>query len=125
MIILDTSVWIEFLKGKRSYFTAIKALLENRQILAIECVFGELLQGAKNKRERETIVLYWDNLPKVNDEELWIEAGKYSFAHRLISKGVGLIDCVIIVAARRENARIWSIDKKLNFLLKKEEKYVI
>jgi len=125
MIILDTSVWIEFLKGKGPYFTAVKTLLENRQILAMECVFGELLQGAKNKRERETIVLYWNNLPKINDEEIWIEAGEYSSAHRRISKGVGLIDCVIIVAARRENARIWSIDKKLNFLLKKEEKYVI
>jgi predicted nucleic acid-binding protein len=51
MIILDTSIWIEFLKNNSDYYSKVKDLLENRKVLAIECVFGELLQGAKSKRE--------------------------------------------------------------------------
>jgi len=124
MIILDTSIWIEFLKNNPEYYSKVKDLLENRKVLAIECVFGELLQGAKNKREIEIISLYWENLPKEIIENGWIEAGKYSSINKLTSIGVGIIDSFIIVTARKVNAPIWSLDKKLNSLLNKEEKYL-
>ena len=123
MIILDTSIWIEFLKNNPVYYSTVKDLLENRKILAIECIFGELLQGAKNKREIEVISLYWENLPKAMIEHGWIEAGKYSSQNKLTSHGVGLIDSFIIVTARKFDAQIWSLDKKLNSLLKKEERF--
>ena len=64
MIILDTSVWIEFLKCNQQYFPKIRKLLESGEILAVECVFGELLQGVKNKKEEETVLKYWEHLPK-------------------------------------------------------------
>jgi len=121
MIILDTSLWIEFFKNNQAYYPTIKNLLENQKILALECIFAELLQGAKNKREIEIISLYWHNLPKYIKSNDWIEAGIYSSQHKLYSKGIGLIDCVIIISARNANARIWSLDKKLNSVLKKEE----
>ncbi|HQO41097.1 MAG TPA: PIN domain-containing protein [Spirochaetota bacterium] len=121
MIILDTSVWIEFLKNNPEYYSKVKYLLGNQQVLAVECIFGELLQGAKNKREVEIISLYWESLPKVKTENGWIQAGIYSSVNKLTSKGVGIIDSYIITAARNNNARIWSLDKKLNSLLKKEE----
>ena len=125
MIILDTSIWIEFLRNNPVYYSAIKDLLENRKVLAVECIFGELLQGAKNKREIEVISLYWDNLPKTVIENGWIEAGKYSSLNKLTSHGVGIIDSFIIVTARKVNAQIWSLDKKLNSLLKKEERFIL
>lgn len=123
MIVLDTSVWIEFLKNNTEYFSKVKYLLENQQVLAIECIFGELLQGAKNKREIEIISLYWENLPKSKIENGWIQAGIYSSVNKLTSRGVGIIDSYIITSARNNNARIWSLDKKLNSLLKKEERF--
>jgi len=123
MIVLDTSVWIEFLKNNTEYFSKVKYLLENQQVLAIECIFGELLQGAKNKREIEIISLYWENLPKSKIENGWIQAGIYSSVNKLTSRGVGIIDSYIITSARNNNAQIWSLDKKLNSLLKKEERF--
>ena len=125
MIILDTSIWIEFLKNNPECYSKVKDLLENRKVLAIECIFGELLQGAKSKREIEIISLYWGNLPKAIIENGWIEAGKYSSTNKLTSIGVGIIDSFIIVTARKVNASIWSLDKKLNSLLKREEKYLL
>ena len=125
MIILDTSIWIEFLKNNPEYYSKVKDLLENRKVLAIECIFGELLQGAKSKREIEIISLYWENLPKAIIENGWIEAGKYSSTNKLTSIGVGIIDSFIIVTARKVNAPIWSLDKKLNSLLNNEEKYLL
>jgi len=41
-------------------------LSENREVLAVECIFGELLQGAKNKQEKEIILDFWKYLPKKN-----------------------------------------------------------
>lgn len=123
MIILDTSVWIEFFKNNPDYYPIIQNLLENQKVIALECIFGELLQGAKSKREIEIISLYWDNLPKYMKSNDWIEAGIYSSQNKLYSKGIGLIDCVIIISARNSNAKIWSLDKQLNSVLKKEEIY--
>lgn len=124
MIIADTSIWIEFLRGNQNYFPALKNLLEKQEILAVECIFGELLQGALSKREQSIIESYWTNLPKCLNEDILIEAGKYSSDNKLHTKGIGLIDCVIILSCRRYKARLWSLDKKLNSLLKKEELFV-
>ena len=121
MIIVDTSVWIEFLKHNSPTFFLLEALLENRQVLGVECIFGELLQGALNKKEREIIKSYWHNIPKGDEQGIWIEAGQYSSEHKLTARGVGLIDAAIVCAARKNNAQIWSLDKKLNRLLQVHE----
>jgi len=120
-VLVDTSVWFEFLKSNQPYFTALRDLLENQNVLALECVFGELLQGAKNIHETNIIISYWDNLPKVEIYDLLIESGKHSAANKLISKGVGLIDSTIIYSAKHYKAKIWSLDKKLLSILKKED----
>lgn len=123
MIILDTSVWIEFFKRTPEYFQTITRLLEDQLILAVECIFAELLQGAKNKRERGIIKLYWENLPKAAQDGLWVEAGIYSSENKLFSQGVGIIDIVILFAGRKNKAQIWSLDKKFNSILSEKEIY--
>jgi predicted nucleic acid-binding protein len=117
MIILDTSVWIEFLKNNPDHFPVISALLEQREVLAIEPVFGELLQGVKSQRERAVIKGYYDYLPKIAFKEAFIEAGVYSSEHKLLDKGVGLIDALIIVYAIKSAAQVWTLDKKLQSAL--------
>ena len=51
MIIVDTSIWIEFFKGNTKVFEELKELLEKGNVLGVEWIFGELLQGARDKRE--------------------------------------------------------------------------
>jgi predicted nucleic acid-binding protein len=117
MIILDTSVWIEFLKNNPDCFNTISSLLEQREILAIEPVFGELLQGAKSEKERTIIKGYYDYLPKIAFKEAFIEAGFYSSRNKLLDKGVGLIDALIIAYAIKSVAQVWTLDKKLRSAL--------
>jgi len=124
MIILDTSVWIEYLKSNKNYFTKISKLLENGEILAVECVFGELLQGVKNKTEKEIIIKYWQHLPKENYENIIIEAGLYSVEKKLLDHGVGLIDAIILVHGIKSNSKIWTIDTKFLRIIPKEIKYM-
>ena len=124
MIVADTSVWIEFLKRRESFFSQLDALLRQRQIVAIECIFGELLQGAKSKDEFGIIEAYWKNLPKIEEEGIWLAGGLLSYQEKLFSKGIGLIDLAILGAARKHQLKIWSLDKKFNALLKPEETFV-
>ena len=123
-IIVDTSIWIEFFKGNSVYFTHLQELLENQNVLTIDCIFAELLQGAKDKRERDIILAYWNNLPKVEISDLYIHAGIYSCENKLISKGIGLIDSVIIISCHLNKAKILTLDKKLVNVLQKDEIYV-
>jgi predicted nucleic acid-binding protein len=120
MIILDTSVWIEFLKGNNAYFSKISKLLENKDILAVEFIFGELLQGVKNKKENEIIKKYWTHLPKEKYGDITIEAGEYSSINKLLDKGVGLIDAVILMHGIKSSSKIWTLDKKFMKIITKE-----
>jgi predicted nucleic acid-binding protein len=124
MIILDTSVWIEFLRNNSLFFPPVKHLLERQQALGLEWIFGELLQGAADKREREIILSYWENIPKFDSTGIWIKAGLFSSEEKLSSRGVGLIDCAIIIACRQTNSTVWSLDKKLNNVLPENQKYL-
>jgi hypothetical protein len=123
MILIDTSIWIEFLKAKSLYYDEVSNLLEENRVLALSCIFGELLQGAKNKRERTIIQDLWTYLPKVDEHHLFIKAGLESGIKKWTDKGVGLIDSVIITSARQTNAKIWTLDKKIQSILKPNEQY--
>ena len=113
MIIADTSVWIEYLKGDKWYLKVFGSYLEDRQIIALSPVFGELLQGVKNKREHRIISGFWENLPHIDEEGLFIDAGQVSFEQKLYAYGVGLIDCYILSAGIKYGHGIWTLDKKL------------
>ena len=123
MIILDTSVWIEHLKNNQNFFPKISNLLENREILAIECVFGELLQGVKNNSEKNIIMNFWKHSPKEYYENIIIEAGIYSTEHKLLDKGVGLIDAIILMHGITSNSQIWTLDTKFLRIIPEELKY--
>jgi hypothetical protein len=50
---------------------------------------------------------------------VWIETGTFSGENNLISKGIGLIDFVLVIASRKTGARLWTLDKKLQEYLEK------
>jgi len=123
MIILDTSVWIEYLRNNPLFFPVISKLLENGEILAVDCVFGELLQGVKNKAEREMILSFWTYLSKEYYKDIIIKAGEYSSKNKLLDHGTGLIDAVILMYGIQSNSKIWTLDKKFLKIIPEELRY--
>jgi len=112
MIILDTSVWIEYLKRNSDYKALIDDFLKEGKILAFDFIFGELMQRAK---EHEWIKIsgLWEILPKVNISGIGFHAGKYSMENKLIERGLGLVDCSIIYATINSKSKLWTLDKKI------------
>jgi predicted nucleic acid-binding protein len=123
MIIADTSIWIDFLRGNPDVAPLMKSLLEDGRILALEAIFGELMQGARNEAERRILAEYWAALPKTAEAGLWIQAGRVSGESGWIGKGLGLIDAYIVVAARSLSAKLWTLDKKILKEITDREQY--
>lgn len=123
MIILDTSVWIEYLRNNPAFFPVTSKLLENGDILAVDCIFGELLQGVKNKAEREIILNFWTYLSKEYYENIIIQAGEYSSKNKLSDHGIGLIDAIILMYGIKSNSKIWTLDKKFLKVIPEELRY--
>ena len=119
-IILDTSIWIEYFKGNVHYFESCQQLIEKGEVVTIELIFAELLQGARSKREVEMLKAYYELTPKVEIKHLYMLAGEYSQKGKLISKGIGLIDACIITATMTSNSKLWTLDKKISGFLKSE-----
>jgi hypothetical protein len=92
--------------------------------LAVECVFGELLQSVRYKNEKEVIQNYWKHLPKDNHENIIIEAGIYSSENKLLEHGVELIYAIILMHGIKNNSRIWTLDNKFLRIIPEELKYI-
>ena len=123
MIILDTSVWIEHLRNNQNFFPKIRKMLESKEILAVECVFGELLQGAKTETEKNIILEFWKHLPKEHFGDIIIEAGEYSSRNKLLDHAVGLIDAIILMHGIKSNSQIWTLDNKFLRIIPEELRY--
>lgn len=124
MILADTAIWIEFLRGHEPISSVMTDEIDRQNIVATECIFGELLQGAKNQRERNILHDYWLNLPKKNESGLWLEAGILSSQESLFTRGVGLVDAFLVAFAKKYKVKIWTLDKKLNGVLKNQERHI-
>jgi predicted nucleic acid-binding protein len=111
--IADTSVWAEFLRNREPIHARLKSLLERGEVLGVECVFGELLSGARGGRENALLSAYWESLPKVDEAGAWMDAGRMSASRHLHARGVGLVDAAILAVAARTGAEIWTLDRHL------------
>lgn len=114
MILVDTSVWISFLRQDDPDLNDIlKSYLKRDEVFIVSAIIGELLQGVRNKREQRVVETLWESLPKMSEANLFVKAGALSREHKFFARGIGLIDCYILVAALENNLALWTLDKKL------------
>jgi predicted nucleic acid-binding protein len=123
MILIDTSVWIEFLKQKESFVRVMKMLLEAQKVITIEPVFSELLFGVRNNQEEEMILSYWHVLPKIEfGTGTMLAAAQYACKEDYQQRGIGLIDAILIKSVIDGNHLIWTLDQRITSNL--DQKYV-
>jgi hypothetical protein len=107
---VDTSVWIGHW---RSANVPLQKILEDEQVLMHPFVIGELACG--NLKNRKEIIALLHALPqarKVNDDEILF----FIERHRLMGRGLGLVDAHLLATAHIEAARLWTTDKTLHTL---------
>lgn len=121
MILVDTSVWIEYFRFNPEYHQPIMQRYQEQEIVGVGCVFAELLQGARTEPEALLIEEHWKTLPKLAEGNLWVEAGRLSFEGRWVRNGVGVVDSFLVALTREHRVKLWTLDKKLKSVLKSSE----
>lgn len=116
--LLDSSVWIEFLRGSgHAGRTRADALLDARQARLSWIVVGELMHGTRSAEERRMITDLTATVPFLGDRpDLWAEAGRV--ANRIGKNGrrVRLADCYLGVLARAHAAILITRDRDFELI---------
>ena len=114
MIIVDTSIWIEFFRLNPDYVRKLTPLLENRQVATLEPVFAELVYGSKSIKEKNVLMAYWNVLPKIRlPDGYLLDAAEFANSNNHQNLGIGLIDTILMKVTIENEAKLWTLDIKL------------
>lgn len=111
MTCVDTSVWIEFFRGKdTSLVIALKDLLEEGDVALVAPVWIELLVAA-SKKERDHLGKLFSALPRFYPSRAtWKTLEQWTKRAKDKGHSFGLGDLLIAAIAAENNAKIWSLD---------------
>jgi predicted nucleic acid-binding protein len=108
VILADTSVWIDHLRGTDG---ALRAQLQEARISTHPFVIAELALG--NIKDRPRTLAELEMLPNVEVAQL-SEVRRMIDVHRLYGKGIGLIDAHLIASTLiTAGTQLWTRDKRL------------
>jgi len=113
MILVDTSVWIDFLREDN---LQLSTLLEDCSVAMHPMVLGELSCG--HLKNREHLLKLWMKLPTVIEASR-DEAMYFLQQNKLYGKGIGLVDLLLLAStALSDSTLLWTRDKRLNRMAK-------
>ena len=107
MILVDTSVWVEHLRGG---LPRLATLLQEGEVLTHPWVIGELACG--NLRSRQQVLELLQGLPAAtvaSDAEVLLLIER----EQLMGRGIGYVDAHLVAAARLSHCRLWTQDRRL------------
>lgn len=111
-ILVDTSAWIQFFRGKEPYRSAVAELIDGDRICCVGLILGELLQGAKSAKELGTLKHFLQVFEFLQDTPAaWERAGELAYAMRKKGRAVGVSDCYLAAAANARGAPILTLDR--------------
>lgn len=112
MFLIDSSVWIEYLrpKGSAKIKEKVRELLGLGVVVSCAIVVIEIMRGAKNKKDFDELHDSFFSLPRIPIDEKAIEqASQWGFEMDRKGKIVSTTD-LIIASAAYKNAKLIHID---------------
>lgn len=107
MILVDTSVWVDHLRRGNA---ALTGLLTGAEVACHPFVVGELAGGnLRNRLEVLSLLQSLPSTPEVGHEELL----RFVERHRLMGRGLGLIDVHLLASSRLAAIPLWTLDRRL------------
>jgi len=108
VILVDTSVWINHF---RKPSPLLMQLLDLEQVLAHPFVVGELACGnLANRKEIISLLYALPFAPKADDDEILFFVER----HKLMGRGLGLVDAHLLASSTIGGAFIWTADRNLS-----------
>lgn len=111
MVIVDSSVWIDFFRGKnRAVVEQLGDLLDQDQVGLAVPVRLEILTGAR-RAEVPKLRRVLSALPLlVPTEKVWSELEQWVVEARDRGERFAVVDLLIAAIAREQGASVWSLD---------------
>jgi predicted nucleic acid-binding protein len=121
MTLVDTSVWIDFLRGIDSpHCRALHKLIEDEEDIAItEIILTEILQGIKEDKDFQTLMDYLLEFPiyKPKGTETYLEAAQIFRDCRRRGKTVRkTVDCIIAAICIENNLALLHKDSEFDLI---------
>jgi predicted nucleic acid-binding protein len=113
MVLVDTSVWIDFL---RSGDSRLSDLLNEGEVQLHPYILGELHLGNIPKRKHFLNLI--ESLPQ-STQATNEEVTHLIESHKLYGTGIGYIDAHILASSIIDRIPLWTFDKRLDALSKK------
>jgi len=122
MILVDTSVWIDFFRGDKSaHRETLHRLIEAEEDIAVtEIIVTEILQGIKSDKDFQTTKEYLLEFPVYRPKgiETYLEAARIFRDCRKKGKTVRkTIDCIIAVICLENNLTLLHKDSDFDFIV--------
>lgn len=111
-VLVDTSVWVEFLRGKNHEVGGtVAGLINSRRATLCGVVLSELLAGVKAKKDRDTLKHTFDALDYVEvSKSTWTLAGGISARLRAKGRPTPLTDIVVAALAIENGCEVFTFD---------------
>ncbi len=113
-ILIDTSVWIDYFRGRDDQFAGkVDEVLTFSDVYVPRVVIAELLQGSKSEKEIAVIEEFIGAFNIIDQtDNTWLKAGRLSFSMKRKGITVSIVDCYIAVIASENNCKIFSLDER-------------
>jgi hypothetical protein len=112
VVLVDTSVWIEFLdRNNPSVRGDLERLLRQGDVSTTGLVLAELRRGCRSTPQIRGLLQAMEPLIYLEaDRDTWLRAGE--LAAECSSRGfqIGTADCLLAALAIRENALLFTLD---------------
>jgi len=110
VVLVDTSVWIDFLQGKQPAQPLTQLLLKS-EVLCHPWILGELIMGSLPSR-RAQILAEIEILPRL--PEFSLDAIRdFVEKESLFNKGLSYVDGQLLYSSLLHNCLLWTHDKAL------------
>jgi predicted nucleic acid-binding protein len=113
MFLVDSSVWIEYLrpKGSPNIKERVRAILQKEEVVSCGIIVVEILRGTKNEKDFESLRDSLMSLPQIPIDSTVIErASKWGFLLDRKGRTVSTSD-LIIASAAYKNALLLHSDR--------------
>jgi predicted nucleic acid-binding protein len=112
MVVVDTSVWIRFLRQPQAETSGdLRQLLRRNRAAITGVILAEVLQGGRGEEEFRLLRETLDGVPYLDlGKEVWIRAGAISAELRREGNPLPLTDISIAAAAIEGDHELFSLD---------------
>jgi hypothetical protein len=110
MVLVDTSVWIRFLRNRYPYAAELDRLLDEEEAAGHDLIYGELLIG--DISGRGALLESYRLMHRIADVR-HEEVVEFIRGNKLYGRGIGWIDAHLLASCLVADILLWTADDRL------------